>query len=391
MSATDAQPDTPLTVPVRLLCGLLLACSVLLFGLYLNFVLRHGPPLGDFFVLWAAAGQALHAPLATVYDPAAFAAWKQAYTQGPLQHYPFLYPPHTALLLLPLARLPYAPALLCWNLLSLALYLAGVWRLLRPRRWLPLAALVAPATVGCLLSGQVGLLCGGLALLGFGALPQRPLAAGVLLGLLVLKPQFALLPLLLLPAAGRYRASLAAGATLALLFAASVAAFGLEAWSAWLQHLGAFSSGISSSAAHQEFGVTVYFTLLSLGLSSHPALAAQALAALAVLWLSARALRAGASPMHLAVPMVGLFLATPYAVAYDLPLTAAVCLLLFAAGRRGGLRYGELPVIAAAWWLPGVVMFSDLPLHAVALCLLLLLFTLVLRRCMRSSEIKNPA
>jgi hypothetical protein len=380
MSATDAPPAAPLPPLARLLCGLLLAGSVLLFGAYLVVLLRSGPPLGDFFVLWAAAGQASHASLATVYDPAAFSAYKLAYTQGPLAQYPFLYPPPMALLLLPFARLPYAPALLCWNLLSLALYLGGVWRLLRPRRLLVLAALVAPATVVCLLFGQVGLLCGGLALLGFDLLRQRPLAAGILLGLLALKPQFALLPLLVLFCSGRHRASLAALGTLAALFAGSAAIFGLDAWAAWLHGLGGFSGGVSASAAHQEYGITVYFTLLSLGLASHPALVLQALAAAAVLWLSARALRAGTSAMHLAVPLAGLFLATPYAVVYDLPLASAVCLLLLAEGLSKGLRHGELPSVAALWCLPGLVIFSGMQLYAVALSLLLLQFLLVLRR-----------
>jgi hypothetical protein len=380
MSASDAQPSPSLPPLAKALCALILAGSILLFGAWLRSLLQAGPPLGDFFVLWSAARYALQAPLATVYDPAAFTAFKLPDTQGPLAHYPFLYPPPMALLLLPFARLPYAPAVLCWNLLSLALYLGGVWRLLRPRKLLALAALVAPATVVCLLFGQVGLFCGGLALLGFGLLRQRPLAAGILLGLLALKPQFALLPLAALFLCGQRRASLAALATLALLFVLSIAVFGLEAWSAWLRHLGGFSGGIAASAAHQEYGVTVYFTLLSLGLPSHPALALQALVSAAALWISVRALRTGNSPMHLAVPLAGLYLATPYAVIYDLPLASAVCLLLFAEALRTGLRNGELLAVAALWCLPGLVIFADVPLYAAALGLLLLLFVLVLRR-----------
>lgn len=384
MSAIDTPPSAPPPPLVRVLCALFLLGSVLLFGSYLRVVLETGAPLGDFFVLWAAARQALHAPLATVYDPATFTAFKLAYTQGPLAQYPFLYPPPMALLLRPLAYLPHGAALLCWNLLSLAVYLGGAWQLLRPRKLLVLAALVAPSTLLCLLTGQVGLLCGGLALLGFGLLRQRPLAAGALLGLLALKPQFALLPLLVLFASGQRRASLAALGTLAALFAGSAAVFGGDAWSAWLHGLGGFAGGVSASAAHQEYGITVYFTLRSLGLPSHPALAVQAVSAAAVLWLSVRTLRSGLSAanpaMHLALPLAGLFLATPYAVAYDLPLASAVCLLLFAEAQRSGLRQGEFATVAALWWLPVLAAFSDTPLYAVALSLLLLLFALVLRR-----------
>lgn len=378
MSATDASP--PLPLPARLLCLLILCASLLLSVLFLRSVWQAGAPLGDFFILWSAARQALQVPLATVYDPAAFHAWKLAWTSGPLADYPFLYPPHTALLLLPLARLPHSVALLCWNLLSLALYLAGSLLLLRPRRLLPLAAAVAPAATVCLLFGQAGLLCGGLALLGFGLLPRRPLLAGVLLGLLALKPQFALLPLLALFASPHRRASLAVLATLGALFIAGSAAFGLGAWGTWLHALGSFSGGISASAAHRAYGVTPYFALLGLGLPAAAALAAQGAVAALVLWLSVRALRAGATPLHLAVPMAGLFLATPYAVVYDLPLIATLCLLLLGEGQRGGLRGGELPTIAALWCLPGLVVFARFPLYGAALGLLALLFVLLLRR-----------
>jgi len=383
MRATDAPPD-PSTVPLRLLCGLLLACSTLLFGIYLWFVLRHEPILGDFFVLWAAAGQALHEPLATVYDPAAFTAYKWAYTQGRLAQYPFLYPPHTALLLLPLARLPYGAALLCWDLVSLAVYLAGAWLLLWPR-WTTLAALVAPATVVCLLSGQGGLLCSGLALLGFALLPRRPLWAGALLGLLVLKPQFALLPLLVLAGSGQWRAGIAALAVVAALVAGSSAVFGIDAWSAWLRHLGDFSGNVSSSQAHREYGITVYFALLALGLDHRVALALQALVSLAVLWLVGRALRRSVRAATTALPLLGIYLATPYAAAYDLPAMSAACLILLASGWRNGFHNGELLLLTVAWSLPFVVMFSPVPLYAVAAATLALLFALALRQAAKGS------
>jgi hypothetical protein len=374
----------PLSPPLRALGLVVIALSLLLLGGYLYYLCSGHPHYDDFFVFWAAAGMARQAPLAAVYDPAQFQAYKLAHVvgdlaSGHLAQFPFVYPPSAMLLFAPFARLPFGVALACWNLLSLALFLAAVRRSLKTP-WAMAAALVAPATVIDLLLGQTGLLTGALALLGFGLLRQRPLAAGVLLGLLTFKPQLALLPLPVLLLAGQYRAGMAAVATAAVLVGASLAAFGLEPWQAWLAALHDFSGGLSASLPHQQYGVTAYFALLALGLDGHLALGLQAAVSLVMLWLVARTLRQGGEPARTALPLLGLYLATPYAAAYDLPALAAVCLLLFGAGLRQGFRDGEPAALAAAWCLPPLLLFSPLPLGVAAVAVLLALFVLVLRR-----------
>lgn len=353
--------------------------SVLLLGAYVYYVFCGSSHYDDFFVFWAAAGMSRHAPLAAIYDPAQFQAYKLAYTQGNLARFPFVYPPSAMLLFAPFGLLSFASALIAWNLLSLLLFLAAV-RLVLKSPWTVAAALVAPATVICLLLGQTGLLTGALALLGFGLLRQRPLLAGVLLGLLTFKPQLALLPVPVLFLSGQTRAGIAAASAAAVLAAASVAAFGPDPWLAWLGALHDFSSGLSASQPHQQYGVTVYFALLALGLSSHAALSLQAVITLVVLWTVARTVRKGQTPTRIVAPLLGLYLVTPYAAAYDLPALAVVCLMLFMAGLRQGFRIGDATVLSAAWCMPPLLMFSPLSLGAAAAIVLLLLFVLVRRR-----------
>ena len=384
------KPPAPLSPPLRALCFAVLALSLLLLGGYLYYLFSGRSHYDDFFVFWAAAGMARHAPLAAVYDPAQFQAYKLAVTggslaDGSLSRFPFVYPPSAMLLFAPFGRLPFGQALIGWNLLSLALFLGAVRHSLKTP-WVVAAALVAPATVIDLLLGQTGLLTGAIALLGFGLLRQRPLAAGVLLGLLTFKPQLALLPIPVLFLAGQTRAGIAAVIAAAALAGASVAVFGLDPWLAWLGALRDFSGGLSASQPHQQYGVTAYFALLALGLGSRAALALQAVVSLTVLWLAARTLRRGDEPARTAAPLLGLYLATPYAAAYDLPALAAVCLMLFLAGLRQGFRDGELAALAAAWCLPLLLMFSPLPLGALAVAILLLLFALLLRRSAGSAS-----
>jgi hypothetical protein len=358
-----------------------LLASALLFGVYLRFLLNPASSYNDFFVFWAAARDLQLAPLAQIYDHDAFDAFKQTLTSGHFSQLPFLYPPYAAFLFAPFGLLPLHSALLCWDALCAALYLAAVWRMLRPHGALAAAvALIAPATVVALLAGQTGLLMGALAVLGLSLLGKRPMVAGMVLGLLTLKPQLAALPCLVLLTGGHLRAGLAATATVAVLVAASLLAFGLPAWSGWLHGLSSFASDLDASGSHQQYGVSIYFTLLALGLDRHLALGLQLLAALLVLWTVSRALRREVGATQQMLVLTGLYLATPYAVVYDLSAFAVVCLMLIAEARDSGFRSGELPVIVAAWFMPLLLILPQLPGTGLGLVLLLTLFGLLLRR-----------
>lgn len=381
MSTESAAPPAQQGLPRLLLLIILLLSGLILAG-FLRYLAGNPTPLNDFHVLWSAARYLRQAPLPQVYDPGAFAAFRQDVADPHLSHLPFLYPPCTALLLWPLGALPYGLAQLGWNLAGLALYLGAVAAAVRPARPALLAALIAPATAVCLFAGQTGLLLGALALTGVGLLPGRPLLAGVAFGLMAFKPQLALLPGLALLLSGHWRTAAAAASTAAVLVLASVVAFGFAAWPAWLHQLAGFGQALDGSATHRQYGVSVFFALLPLGHTA--ALLAQLGVSLAVLWLCTRGLRRGA-----ALPLLpGLLLASPYAVAYDLPALAAACLLLAAEGFRSDFRDGEAFVLAAAWLTP-VLLLLSLPFSgAMAALLTALVLLLALgRRAPRT----NPA
>src|SRR5206468_6768133 len=97
---------------------------------------------------------------------------------------PFAYPPCFLLPLAPFGLLAYPVAAVAWVLLGLAAYGAAL-----RRRALPWLALSFPPLLVNVITGQSGFLMTALLAGGMALLPKRPLAAGLLLGLLIVKPQ----------------------------------------------------------------------------------------------------------------------------------------------------------------------------------------------------------
>lgn len=128
---------------------------------------------------------------------------------------PYVHPPFVAGLLRPLTHLPYAAAVAVWLVISASLFGAGVWFLTRSLRSLPreqtglvllLALSFEPFLMECWLGGQ-------LSAVGFFSYAvtwlllsrNRPIAAGMALGLSFYKPTLLLLtlPLLVVGRCGR--------------------------------------------------------------------------------------------------------------------------------------------------------------------------------------------
>lgn len=381
-SAAAAAPIADHERRVRLvLILLILAVSSSFFVAYAFFLSTSGFPGNDFFVFWSAA-RFLHqgGSLADAYDPAVFYAFEHGTDGHAPRGWPFLYPPHAALLFLPLAPLSLRAAQITWDALSLAVYLTGCWRVLKPRKALTGVALIAPASVANLIYGQTGLLTSGLTVLGLGLLQRAPIAAGVAFGLLSIKPQLALLPALALLLSGNRRAITAAALTTLSLVLASFAVFGAGSWADWVETLTGYSTAFSASPWHHHNGVTVYLTLLNLGAGRGLAIAAQGLVSVLVMWSTVRLLRRDQGELAIMATLTGLLLATPYALLYDLPLVSTVCLMLLALGDRSGFLGGELFMVAAAWCLPLLLVLSGGGTSALALSVLVGLLILILRR-----------
>ena len=332
----------------------------------------------DFATFWIAAKFALSGHAPDAYGMPGQQAMTAMF--GPGRHPPFFYPPTALLLWTPFALLPFAPAAWLW-LGSIGAAYAACMRALLGNRLLILAIAFPAVFVGALL-GQTSLLVaalfGGAAL----TLDRSPRLAGVLIGCLVFKPQLAVLAPLALAAAGRWQAFIAAAVTVVILVLGSVAAFGVESWSAFFTVLPSVKSWNGGPDTHFDLFASLYAAARLLQMSDMTAGIVQllaAIAAIAALWLIARHRPGGAAEMSMLVVATGF--CVPFLGDYDLLIFAVPGIWLGReAARTGWLPY-ERAGLAVLFLAPLMIKLAA-QLMAVPLAppALAILAALVVRR-----------
>lgn len=263
------------------------------------------------------------------------------------------YPPTIMLIAAPFGRLGYLPALLVWTLAGFAIFLAVTTQHIANRRAL-LALMVSPATVFCLISGQSSLITAAMLIGIFAILDRRPLVAGVLIGLLTLKPQLGLLFPVVLIAAGRWRVFAAASVTALMLAAAATALYGTQAWIDFVtQGLPTQNLVLNDpEGIGTPYYPTVFMNLRGIGLPYAIAMAVQvcfaAAAVAAIAWAFSR--RADADPrLMFALFAACSISAVPYFLAYD---TVALCYAALALLAGGLLNARGAWHARFVYWLP---------------------------------------
>lgn len=285
----------------------------------------------DFVSYWAAAQLAVGGNAAGAYDLELHRSVELGAIplRGAL---PFAYPPCFLLLLAPFGLLSYPVAAFDWVLLSFAAYCAAL------RRWapaMPWLALSFPPLMVNVITGQSGFLIAALLIGAMVVLPKRPLLAGALFGLLVLKPQLGLvLPFVLL--AGRQWRALAGAAASALgLVALGILVFGWAPYEAWLGNADFIASIASEGRAGWHRMASVYGALRMAGLESgsawvvHVAVALAAAGAACLVWYRNADMGARAGALAAATA-----LASPYLFVYDILILVAPFLWLVGRGRH---------------------------------------------------------
>ena len=140
------------------------------------------------------------------------------------------YPPHVLLFIWPFGLMPYLPAYIAWCAIGIALYLFACSSAIPRERLLFLA--VAPGVAVCIFFGQNGFYTAALLIGGLLCLDRRPVLAGVLFGILTIKPQLGLLLPVILLLERRWVTIASAVATTAVLVAATSMLFG---WNIWIE------------------------------------------------------------------------------------------------------------------------------------------------------------
>jgi hypothetical protein len=185
---------------------------------------------GDFAVYYIFARVGIHHGWQSLYD---YAAMRQEWLAlGSAFLYPPLYPPTLAWFVAPFAALPFAAGYALWNALLIASLLVMWWLTVPPSsrviRLGHLAFAVAlPSVAFGLLLGQVVIVVAGAVSISWWLLRRnRPLAAGLVLSLIALKPQLALLLPVALLVAGQGRAFLGWAAGSLVMLGAALATIG---------------------------------------------------------------------------------------------------------------------------------------------------------------------
>lgn len=317
-------------------------------------------PFGDDFInFWSAPYLGWHGRVASVYAWDQFHTFQVGIVGAAINLYHYSYPPTLIVLTAPLALMPYVPALFVWLLSGwLAFYAALCAARPKPGTWW--LALATPAVFVNAVGGQNGtwtaaLLGGGLSLL-----ERRPVIAGVLFGLLTVKPQLGILLPVALIAGRQYRTIVAACATAALLLLASILLFGAHLWPVYFHHATVLQHAILEDGRgvwHRM--VSVFVFARRLGADVPVAYAVQAAAALVVGIVVAIAwYRDVPAAAKNALLVVGTCLATPYVQDYDLVIGAFIVVWLVELYPRA--EQAKSVIIGATLILVGPLLASTL-------------------------------
>lgn len=313
----------------------------------------------DFINPWAAPQIAFSGHADTLHDLGGY--WKAINTLfgQPIPFHNWSYPPFALLLYWPLGQAPYFTALGIWTVGLFGAYALVAGQFAEPRRRLPMALALA-ASPGCLInvaSGQNGFLTAALFLGAILALDRRPVLAGVLIGLLTIKPQLGLVLPLALLALGAWRTLASAAATAMLLVVASVAMFGLDPWRHYLVETGAYQLGLLTvfRGPYTWMMSSVLSAARTVGLPFATAALVQALVSIPVLITAAVAVRWTRGPrqrgmiLATATPLI-----TPYTFNYD--LTAVTVLIAWRLIDGDLMRRPGMTMVDFLIWLAPVLM-----------------------------------
>jgi hypothetical protein len=319
------------------------------------------PYAGDFLQEWVGGHIVLRGDRERFYDPAYAQALEHDRRVVPLEwdesrYLPIVYPPFYYLLIAPLALLPLRVAAWLWAVLMIAALAATAWLLERAvagrvgvfslwtdsaaaqhsrRRtlwqalapWAIVAAVAFVPVIECFTSSQKGTVC--LLILTATFLLQngkKPLAAGLIFGLLVFKPQLTLAIAAAMLLKGQWR-FVVGGTITGVALAGLCLAMGTDVCRQYVEFATGAADYLRSAGydLHKSHCLYGFFTLLAGG-PNEQAKGATLLAIAAVVLLLVQMLRGRLEPggRRFAVQYSGLVLATllvsPHVFTYDLAI-----------------------------------------------------------------------
>ncbi len=305
----------------------------------------------DFVSFYAAGALADAGHAADAYDHDKHRAAEEAARAPGIGYQTFLYPPTFMLLCAPLAQLPYLLAFAVFEAVTGLFFLSTATRVAGGGSTAAWVLLAVPSVYWALGEGQNSFLTAGLMAVGTWHLARRPWAGGAAFGAICVKPHLGLLIPVALLAGRHYRAAAGAAAMVIALVAASLVQFGAGAWRGYLNMVLHLHETVEGRDIKFFGHVDGYGMARLAGLDQGAAQLVQlgvgciALVVVAALWWR----RSTPAEARYAALASGVLMVTPFALFYDLLMTAVAGAWLVRAGRRDGFLPGEKEGLAAAF------------------------------------------
>ena len=259
------------------------------------------------------------------------------------------------------------------------------------RPWdVALYTLAMPAIFANAMTGQTGAWIAALFAGGLMAVERRPIAGGAILGLLIAKPQMAILVPVALLSGRQWTAFVSFCSVAFLLIGASAACFGANVWWEFARQVALLRSYVlEDGTGFWHLFTSVFVTVRHIPAPVSLAYAVQGAVAVIVSGLVISAWRSSAPQNNKnAVLVIGVFLVTPYVMVYDLVVTTLVPLWLVANlpagdGWRRACLFAFVPLILSPLVTPA---FAQVTGFGIGCLLLVPAFGLAVHFCARGAR-----
>jgi Glycosyltransferase family 87 len=299
---------------------------------------RLGPwhrDLVDFDVFHIVAQRVWLGDADLAYQFEKFFSVQQAASGGSDDFMPWTYPPQFDLLLAPFALMSTGTAYFLFTAATLVFYLI-VLRSIAASHFVLALIVLLPAMEVTIACGQNGFLTAGLIGLVCLFIEERPIAAGLALGLMVIKPHLAITFAAYAILARRWIVVVTAGTVVLVSSLLCTLVFGPQIWAALMRS--AHDSAIFLERGYYQLYrmISFYAALRTLGLSASAAFLGQAVVAACCLGIIAIAwYRQFPARCCLGLTAMLAVSISPYAYDYDLPIFGIGLALLLPELKRG--------------------------------------------------------
>lgn len=313
----------------------------------------------DFHVFWSAGRLALAGTPLSAFDQEILRATYDGCGSG--IWLPWLHPAPAMTLFTPFAVLPFTQAWLTFDLVSVALLGLALCAFQSPKTYLFWGVLLAPAMLAPLLAGQITVLwIAGL----LGAIAaqraERPVLAGICIGLLTLKPTLGLLIPVVLIAIWNLRAIWVAALTTVVIHGAATLLYGVAYWSSWRAASQAHMINTLTEMFERDNMSSIAAVLARVGLAPQMALTINLLlaACLAIIVFVTWRRFGAQSDISAAVLFSAIPLASPYLWHYDTAFTAVAAMFLLRS-QTGKIELPYVLAMIALWFGSGFLIWNS--------------------------------